>query len=65
VRLIISKRLLAYYKFRGFVGFLKYNFTTGPGVTGWVMWIILGIMVWFAMEKRKRANFERYDNACP
>jgi len=42
------------------VVFLEANFTTGPGATGWIMTVILGIMVWFAMEKRRRANFERF-----
>lgn len=42
------------------VAFLLANFATGPGLTGWIMWVALGIMVWFAMEKRKRANFERF-----
>lgn len=36
------------------------NFATGPGVTGWIMWLALGVMVWFAIEKRRRAHFERY-----
>lgn len=40
------------------VAFLLANFTTGPGVTGWIMTAALGIMVFFAMEKRRRANFE-------
>jgi hypothetical protein len=40
--------------------FLEANFATGPGATGWVMTIALGTMVWFAMEKRRRANFERF-----
>jgi len=43
----------------GFKGFLLANFATGPGITGWIMTIILGTMVWFAMEKRKKKNFER------
>lgn len=34
--------------------FLLVNFTTGPGVTGWIMTVALGLMVWFAMEKRRR-----------
>src|ERR1700722_18344766 len=38
--------------------FLATNFTTGPGVTGWIMTVVLFIMVWFAMEKRRRAHFE-------
>lgn len=40
--------------------FLQANFATGPGATGWIMTIALGVMVWFAMEKRRRANFERF-----
>ncbi|KAH9981583.1 NADPH oxidase isoform 2 [Russula compacta] len=43
-----------------FVAFLNANFATGPGVTGWIMTISLGIMVYYAIEKRKRANFERF-----
>lgn len=42
------------------VAFLLTNFTTGPGVTGWIMTICLGVMVWFAIEKRRRAHFERF-----
>ncbi|KAI0943022.1 hypothetical protein AcW1_002763 [Taiwanofungus camphoratus] len=41
-----------------FVVFLIANFTTGPGVTGWIMTAALAIMVWYAMEKRRRAHFE-------
>ncbi|KIY70242.1 NADPH oxidase [Cylindrobasidium torrendii FP15055 ss-10] len=40
--------------------FLLTNLITGPGLTGWIMNVCLGVMVWFAMEKRKRANFERF-----
>ncbi|KAG9226910.1 hypothetical protein CCMSSC00406_0003417 [Pleurotus cornucopiae] len=40
------------------VGFLAANFATGPGLTGWIMTAALGIMVWFAIEKRRRAHFE-------
>ncbi|GAA5862451.1 hypothetical protein JCM8547_002069 [Rhodosporidiobolus lusitaniae] len=45
---------------RRFTMFLMVNFTTGPGATGWLMTIFLAIMVWFAAEKRKRKNFERF-----
>lgn len=38
--------------------FIVANFITGPGATGWVMTAALGIMVWFAIEKRRRAHFE-------
>jgi len=40
--------------------FLATNFTTGPGVTGWIMNLTLGLMVWFAIEKRRRTHFERF-----
>ena len=40
--------------------FLLTNFTTGPGVTGWIMWLALGIMVCYSTEKKRRANFERF-----
>ncbi|KAH9024016.1 NADPH oxidase [Lactarius deliciosus] len=43
-----------------FVAFLNANFATGPGLTGWIMTVVLGVMVWYAMEKRRRANFERF-----
>ena len=36
--------------------FLAANFITGPGATGWIMTVALGVMVWFAMEKRRRAG---------
>jgi len=41
-----------------FVAFLAVNFTTGPGVTGWIMVTSLFVMVWFALEKKRRAHFE-------
>ncbi|KIK61511.1 hypothetical protein GYMLUDRAFT_243674 [Collybiopsis luxurians FD-317 M1] len=41
-----------------FLIFLEANFTTGPGVTGWIMTLCLFIMVYFAIEKRRRAHFE-------
>lgn len=43
-----------------FVVWLIANFTTGPGVTGWIMTASLAIMVWYAIEKRRRANFEKF-----
>ncbi|KAI0701938.1 NADPH oxidase [Cytidiella melzeri] len=42
------------------VAFLAANFTSGPGVTGWIMTAALFIMVWFAIEKRRRARFEMF-----
>ncbi|KAF5371910.1 hypothetical protein D9757_010597 [Collybiopsis confluens] len=41
-----------------FLIFLEANFATGPGVTGWIMTACLFLMVFFAMEKRRKANFE-------
>jgi len=40
--------------------FFLTNFTTGPGITGWIMTLCFGIMVWYAIEKRRRANYERF-----
>ncbi|KAJ7171086.1 NADPH oxidase B [Mycena filopes] len=43
--------------------FLSANFTIGPLITGWLMWICLGTMAWFAMEKRrsgKNGGYERF-----
>ena len=42
------------------VAFLDANFATGPGATGWIMTACLGIMVFFAGEKRRRAKFEQF-----
>jgi len=42
------------------IAFIAANFITGPGATGWIMTIALGIMAWFAVEKRRRAHFERF-----
>jgi len=40
------------------IAFLAANFATGPGVTGWIMTAALFIMVFFALEKKRRAHFE-------
>jgi len=40
------------------LAFLEINFTTGPGITGWIMTACLFVMVIFAIEKRRRAHFE-------
>lgn len=45
----------------GFVGFLRANFATGPGLTGWAMWAALGTMVWFALEKNRRRGNGGYE----
>jgi NADPH oxidase 2 len=42
------------------VAFIAANFITGPGATGWIMTAALGVMAWFAVEKRRRAHFERF-----
>ncbi|KAL7269067.1 hypothetical protein RUND412_008290 [Rhizina undulata] len=44
----------------GFVGWLEANFLTGPGWTGYIMLISLLAMVFTALEKPRRANFERF-----
>lgn len=40
--------------------FLLINFSTGPGVTGWIMTACLFVIVFFAGEKRRRANYEQF-----
>jgi hypothetical protein len=40
--------------------FFLVNFATGPFLTGWIMTAFLAIMVFFAIEKRRRAHFERF-----
>jgi len=42
--------------------FLEANFVSGPGITGWIMTLCLGVMVFFALEKRRRTvgNFEKF-----
>lgn len=44
----------------GFVGWLMANFVSGPGWTGYIMLICLMAMVLTAVEKPRRANFERF-----
>ncbi|TNY19536.1 ferric reductase NAD binding domain-containing protein [Rhodotorula diobovata] len=43
-----------------FLGALMVNGTTGPFVTGWIMLALLGLMAWFAAEKRRRKHFQRF-----
>ncbi|KAK4056217.1 hypothetical protein OIO90_002658 [Microbotryomycetes sp. JL221] len=38
----------------------KTLFTTGPAITGWIMLTCLGVMVVNAVDRRQRANFERF-----
>jgi NADPH oxidase len=43
--------------------FISANFATGPGATGWIMTVALGIIVWYALEKKRRqpnGGFERF-----
>lgn len=42
------------------LAFLKVNFTTGPGATGWIMVVLLGGMCYFALDRERRKNFERF-----
>lgn len=44
----------------GFKGFLLANLSTGPGWSGYIMLIALMAMVITAVEKARRANFERF-----
>lgn len=44
----------------GVVGFLGANFLTGPGATGWIMTLALGLMTWYSREKARRKRFERF-----
>ena len=44
----------------GFLGWLRINFTSGPGWTGYVMMFCLMAMAFTAMDKPRRANFERF-----
>lgn len=44
----------------GFKGFIGANLLTGPGWTGYIMLIALMAMAWTAVEKYRRANFERF-----
>jgi NADPH oxidase len=45
------------------VFFITANFIIGPLITGWIMLICLCVMVWFAIEKRRRqknGGFEKF-----
>ncbi|KAJ7756067.1 ferric reductase NAD binding domain-containing protein [Mycena maculata] len=46
------------------VAFFVYaNFIIGPLWTGWLMWVALGVMVYYALEKKRRAKnggFEKF-----
>ncbi|KAF2007932.1 NADPH oxidase 5 [Amniculicola lignicola CBS 123094] len=57
---LVNVARLANWAEIGFVGFVKLNFLTGPGWSGYVLIIVLTIMWWTALEKPRRANFERF-----
>ncbi|KAF7368827.1 Superoxide-generating NADPH oxidase heavy chain subunit A [Mycena venus] len=43
--------------------FFSANFTIGPLITGWLMWICLGVMAFFALKKQrgsKNGGYERF-----
>lgn len=44
----------------GFKGFLRINFTTGPGWTGYIMLTCLMLIFAMSLERVRRANFERF-----
>jgi NADPH oxidase 2 len=45
---------------QGFVGWLKLNFLTGPGWSGYIMLICILAMMFTAIEKARKVNFERF-----
>ena len=47
----------------GFVGFLKLNFMTGPGWSGYIMLFALMAMLFTSLEKPRRASYERFWSA--
>ncbi|EGG11161.1 uncharacterized protein MELLADRAFT_70910 [Melampsora larici-populina 98AG31] len=44
----------------GIIGFFAVNFLTGPGATGWIMSLALGLITLFSRESVRRLNFERF-----
>ena len=46
----------------GFLGFIKINFTTGPGWSGYVMLFVLMAMLATSLDKPRRKNYERFWN---
>jgi NADPH oxidase 2 len=52
--------MLAMKQRLGFVGWLKINFLTGPGWSGYVMLFALMAILFTAVEKPRRANYERF-----
>jgi NADPH oxidase 2 len=43
-----------------FSAFLSMNFLSGPGATGWAMVILLGIMVAYSSEFKRKTNYEAF-----
>ncbi|KAK5552066.1 hypothetical protein LTR46_009932 [Exophiala xenobiotica] len=46
----------------GFIGFVKLNFLTGPGWTGYILTISIMAMFFTALDKPRRAHYERFWN---
>ncbi|CAG8471586.1 11249_t:CDS:2 [Paraglomus occultum] len=44
----------------GFVLWLKLNFTTGPGLTGYVMLICLMVITFTSIEKQRKRHYNRF-----
>ncbi|THU92043.1 hypothetical protein K435DRAFT_758547 [Dendrothele bispora CBS 962.96] len=40
--------------------FFALNFATGPGLTGWLMVLFLGIMTGYAMKRMRKRRYERF-----
>ena len=40
--------------------FFSLNFTTGPGITGWIMTACLAAIVFFSRDKIRKIHFERF-----
>lgn len=43
-----------------FLVFLSLNFSTGPGITGWIMTTCLAVIVLFSRDKVRKVHFERF-----
>ncbi|GAA5984354.1 hypothetical protein JCM5350_001028 [Sporobolomyces pararoseus] len=42
------------------LSYVEANLTTGPGVTGWLMILFLGVMCYFALDRKRKKNFQRF-----
>lgn len=56
----VNFAILAMKQKIGFIGFLKLNFLTGPGWSGYVMLFALMAILFTSVEKPRRANYERF-----